>query len=55
MSNPRRRVAKVVPVVSPSATAGSIDPDEEEEEEYNPMDYIWFTKFEPCVSKETQR
>jgi hypothetical protein len=22
------------------------DPDEEEEEEYNPMDYLWFTKFE---------
>lgn len=43
-------------MVSPSATAGSIEPDEEEEEEdYNPLDYIWFTKFEPCVSKETQR
>jgi hypothetical protein len=46
MKSVKRWVKVVVPVASPSATAGSIDPEEEEEEEYNPLDYIWFTKFE---------
>jgi hypothetical protein len=44
VSNPRRRVAKVVPVVKPSATVANTDPDDYEDNDESDIPFqelIW--------------
>jgi hypothetical protein len=56
MSQPLKRVKKVAPAVSQSATAARNDPEEPEEDDDVPpwTEVIWLRK-KPCISKEIQR
>ena len=56
MSNPRKKVKKVAPAVSQSATAVKNEPEEiVEDDDVLPWnEVIWFRK-KPCISKEIQR